>query len=279
MAANRSAAEATAETYYDSTDADNFYEKVWGGEDIHIGLYDPPGISIRDASHKTVVRMAKQLKAIGKHTRAIDLGAGYGGSARYLAREFGCEITCLNLSERQNQRNRQMNEEQSLSDRITVQHGSFEAIPVPDQSMDIVWSQDAFLHSGHRRTVLEEIARVLDQEGELIFTDPMQADDCPDGVLQPVLDRLELDSLGSFAWYRAQLKELGFEEVACTSLVDALRTHYDTVGTTLASRQKELVRVISPAYLSRMLVGLKHWVDAADKGYLNWGILHFRKRG
>lgn len=28
-----------ARDYYNSIDADEFYAKVWGGEDIHIGLY------------------------------------------------------------------------------------------------------------------------------------------------------------------------------------------------------------------------------------------------
>jgi ubiquinone/menaquinone biosynthesis C-methylase UbiE len=45
---------------------------------------------------------------------------------------------------------------------------------------------------------MTEVDRVLKPGGELVFTDPMQADDCPDGVLQPVLDRIHLESLGSF---------------------------------------------------------------------------------
>ncbi|MFT7091319.1 MAG: sarcosine/dimethylglycine N-methyltransferase, partial [Candidatus Azotimanducaceae bacterium] len=49
---SKSAAETTAENYYDSPDADNFYERVWGGEDIHIGLYDEKNITIPEASHK-----------------------------------------------------------------------------------------------------------------------------------------------------------------------------------------------------------------------------------
>lgn len=277
MAQSRSAAEFTAETYYDSDDADRFYEKVWGGEDIHIGIYSEAGTSIRSASHKTVELMAAQLTGIDESTRVIDLGAGYGGSARYLARTFGCTVTCLNLSERQNERNRMLNKEQGLDDRIEVVHGSFEDIPRPDGTMDLTWSQDAFLHSGQRQRVLEEIHRVLAPGGELIFTDPMQADDCPAGVLKPVYDRLELDSIGSFAWYRQQLQALGFDEIGCIPMVEHLRSHYDRVATELAMRQNDLLGEISPDYLERMLVGLKNWVDAADNGYLAWGILHFRK--
>lgn len=277
MSQSRSAAEATAENYYDSSDADNFYEKIWGGEDIHIGIYDAPDISISEASHKTVALMASQLGKVTTDTHIIDLGAGYGGSARYLARTFGCKVTCLNVSERQNARNRMLNQQQGLADRISVVHASFEDIPEKDASMDIAWSQDAFLHSGNRRRVLEEIGRILKPGGQLIFTDPMQADDCPDGVLQPVYDRLELDSIGSFAWYRQQLAELGFSEIGCTPMVEHLRNHYDRVGRELGERRSLLSGDISADYLDRMLVGLKNWVDAADNGWLAWGILHFRK--
>ncbi|MEX0942294.1 MAG: methyltransferase domain-containing protein [Pseudomonadales bacterium] len=278
MTPNKSSAESTAETYYDSDDADHFYETVWGGEDIHIGIYDEPGISIPDASHKTVEMMASSLENVTPDSKVIDLGAGYGGSARYLARRFGCHVTCLNVSERQNERNRMLNKKHGLQDKVSVQHGSFENIPEEDHTMDLVWSQDAFLHSGQRRKVLEEINRITRPGGELVFTDPMQADDCPPGVLQPVYDRLELDSLGSIRWYQEQLADLGFEEVKVTPMVEQLRNHYDNVGTELASRQNDLVGKISMDYLSRMLVGLKNWVDAADNGYLSWGILHFRKK-
>ena len=30
-----------AEAYYDSVDADAFYRRIWGGEDIHIGSTRP----------------------------------------------------------------------------------------------------------------------------------------------------------------------------------------------------------------------------------------------
>ena len=105
---NRNAAESVAENYYDSSDADIFYERVWGGEDIHIGLYES-GLSIFEASRKTVELMATTLITLDENSRVLDLGAGYGGAARYLAEKYGCQVTCLNLSETQNERNRLLN--------------------------------------------------------------------------------------------------------------------------------------------------------------------------
>lgn len=274
----RNEAETVAEDYYDSSDADKFYEVVWGGEDIHIGLYEP-GMDTFEASRRTVEAMARQLDDIGPDTRVIDLGAGYGGSGRFLASAYGCRTTCLNLSEVQNERNRKLNREQKLDHLVDVLHGSFEDVPAADGSYDVVWSQDAFLHSGYRDKVISEIDRVLKPGGQLIFTDPMQADDCPADVLQPVYDRLSLDSLASPGYYRASLGKLGFEEVAFHELTHQLRSHYAAIRESLQSRYDELSSQISTAYLDRMITGLGHWVDAADKGYLAWGILHFRKKG
>ena len=278
MSNNRNAAESVAENYYDSSDADTFYETVWGGEDIHIGLYASETMPIAEASRRTVATMADQLQGVGRATRILDLGAGYGGSARYLADRFGCQVACINLSERQNQRNRMLNQEQGVSDKVDVVHGSFEELPSGLTGFDVVWSQDAFLHSGNRDQVLDEIARVLSAGGELIFTDPMQADDCPADVLQPVYDRLQLDTLGSLAYYHEGLCRRGFDLVQWRPMVEQLRTHYSRVKQELESRFDELQTTISSDYITRMINGLGHWVAAADNGYLNWGILHFRKK-
>ena len=273
---SRNTAEKVAEDYYDSTDADTFYERVWGGEDIHIGLYDE-GLSIHDASRKTVELMATTLLTLNNDSRVLDLGSGYGGSARYLAKKYGCQVTCLNLSDVQNARNRSLCQEQGVSDKVSVLHGSFESIPCGAEEFDIVWSQDAFLHSGHKKTVLEEVNRVLKPGGELIFTDPMQSDDCPADVLQPVYDRLNLDSLGSFGFYKKHLEISGLTEENALPMTAQLRTHYSEVANELKGRYDQLTETISAEYMDRMLLGLQNWVSAADSGYLAWGVLHYVK--
>jgi sarcosine/dimethylglycine N-methyltransferase len=268
----------TAREYYNSDDADNFYFHVWGGEDIHIGLYAFPGESIATASRRTVQRMADQLvQGLGPNSRVLDVGAGYGGAARYLANTYGCQVTALNLSEKENKRNRKMNRTLSLDQSIDVVDGSFESVPAADASFDLAWSQDAILHSGHRDRVIGEIARVLRPGGELIFTDPMQADDCPEGVLQPVLDRIHLESLGSIAFYREVAARHGLQELEVLELTNNLVVHYMRVRDELARVRDELAGKVSDAYIERMLAGLGHWVEAGERGYLCWGILHFRK--
>ncbi len=261
--------------YYDSESADSFYFHVWGGEDIHVGIYQNPRQPIREASRTTVMEMARQLPRLDERTEVLDIGAGYGGSARFLTTEYGCPVDCLNLSETENRRNREMNIARRLDDRIKVLEGNFEDLPFQEDAYDVVWSQDALLHSNRKRKVFEEVARVLRPGGHFIFTDPMQADDCPDGVLQPVLDRIHLEEMGSVARYRQLAADLGFREAQVLEMPFHLVNHYSRVLEEVENNFDTVVEKSGREYTERMMQGLVHWIEAGKKGFLNWGILHF----
>ena len=264
-----------AQDYYNSTPADEFYFKIWGGDHIHVGIYNHSKESIKDASPRIVEIMASKVN-LNKDTKLLDLGSGYGGAARYLAKKFGCEVTCLNLSETQNERNIQLNKKHDLDHLITVVEGNFEDIPFPDNSFEVVWSQDAIVHSANRVVVLEEVSRVLKDDAEFIFTDLMQTYDCPKSILKPVLDRIHLDSLGSFGFYVEQARKLGVKKSEVTDLSEHLTTHYLRVMEETLKRYDEMVDICGKDYIDKMIQGLKHWVDAGKKDHLSWGIIHMK---
>lgn len=263
--------------YYDSADADNFYFHVWGGEDIHIGIYEPGETDIARASRRTVERMAARLPEMDRASRVLDLGSGYGGAARHLARVFGSHVTALNLSATENARSRALCAAQGLAGRVEVVEGSYEDIPSADAVFDVVWSQDAMLHSGRKERIIAEANRVLRPGGRLIFTDPMESGHGSREDLRPVLERIHLSEMGSFARYRALAAASGFAEVEVIDLTPHLPHHYACVRDELTKRRAELADRISPAFMDRMLAGLGHWVGAGERGLLAWGILHFRK--
>lgn len=266
-----------ARDYYNSSDADKFYAKVWGGEDIHVGLYQSPDEPIRAASHRTVEHLGRRLEGVTNETRVLDLGAGYGGAARYLAKQYGCHVTCLNLSEVENARNRELNRETGLEPLIDVVDGSFEKIPFDDDRFDVAWSQDAILHSGNRQLVFQEIDRVLKSPGQFVMTDPMRSDDCPDGVLQPILDRLHLSDLSSPQTYLDYAKSLGWNNEGFEEHTEQLVRHYSSVLQTTKSLEDSLTGEISSEYLTRMKRGLQYWIEGGSAGHLAWGVFLFRK--
>lgn len=266
-----------AKTYYDSHDADQFYYNIWGGEDIHVGLYQGAEDNIGDASHRTVLRMLELLGPLTAQSRVLDIGAGYGGSARVIHQRHGCPVTCLNISEVQNERNRARNAQLGVDDQITVLAGNFESLPFEPAQFDVVWCQDSILHSGKKRTVFQEVDRVLAPGGRFIFTDPMQRHDADLDALKPVLDRIHLAEMGSYQRYRQYAQELGWKEVVVEEHNPQLPNHYGRVRQDLLDRYDDLIKLASQAYVDRMIQGLAHWVEAGQKGQLAWGILCFEK--
>jgi sarcosine/dimethylglycine N-methyltransferase len=186
-------------------------------------------------------------------------------------------VVAVNLSEVENKRARILNRKQHLWNSIEIVDGNFEELEYDDESFDIVWSQDAFLHSPAKKQVVREAARVLKPGGDFIFTDPMQSDECPDGVLQPILDRIHLESMATPSFYRNTASEYGLKEIKYNELTEHLLKHYSAVLNETIERQHELNDQISSEYRQNMKKGLKHWIDGASRGYLSWGILHFRK--
>ncbi len=276
-----SRAVAVAEDYYDSDDADAFYSRIWGGQDLHLGIYFDGVTDIAEASVATVDHMLAALAdagaAPGPGSRIIDLGAGYGGSARRIAATTGASVTCLNLSDTQNDRNRVLTRAAGLADLVSIVHGDFADIPKGNDSFDVVWSQDAFLHAPQRDHVIAEAFRVLKPGGHLIFTDPMEVPGAPAEVMAPIYDRLALPDLGSVEAYSAYARLVGFESTAWIDLSDHLPRHFQRVAEDLTARRAEVEEAASPAYVSRMLEGLDHWVSGGRAGQLAWGIQLFRK--
>lgn len=269
-------AEGVARAAYDDPGADWFYSQIWGGQDIHVGIYREPDESIAVASHRTMERMVDRL---GERPVAevVDLGSGYGGAARHLHRRLGAEVLAVNVSPTQNDRARALTRDAGMAESVTVVEGSYTDVPADSDSFDLAWSQDAFLHSDQREVAIAEAARVLRPGGELLFTDPMSADDTPVDQLGPVLDRLKLPSLGSPARYRAHAADAGLVEVGFEDHTEQLATHYGRVLEESRARMEELQQAADEAFLDRMMRGLEHWVDAGSRGLLTWGIFHFRK--
>jgi len=232
---------------------------------------------IRTASRLTVDAMVAKLGDIsGK--RVIDLGAGYGGAARVLAKKHGAHVTCLNLSLKENARNRELTQAAGLSDKISVVDGSFDDMPFADAEFDVAWSQDAILHAPDRLAVLREVERVLKPGGQFVFTDPMQADGLVDThALQPIYDRIHLADLASIGFYRKALTDLGFAEVETDELTRQLGNHYARVREVMLEKLEEFG--LPDAFVERMGDGLELWVNGATTRQLSWAIMHYCKLG
>jgi tocopherol O-methyltransferase len=83
--------------HYD--DLDRFYREFWG-EHVHHGLFDARGMSPEEATRRLIAVVAAEA-GVRPGSAVCDVGCGYGGTSRVLAREYHARVTALTISSAQ----------------------------------------------------------------------------------------------------------------------------------------------------------------------------------
>jgi len=122
----------------------------------------------------STIEMAKLAKPKASD-RVLDVGCGIGGSARWLAREFGCQVTGIDLTEDYILAASKLTQLVKLNQRVDFQVASALQLPVEDQSIDLVWTEHASMNIQNKPGFYREIARVLKPNGRFVFHDVFAA--------------------------------------------------------------------------------------------------------
>jgi len=111
-------------------------------------------------------RMADLLK-ISAADRVLDLACYVGGPARQLAREYGCQVVGLDISEDCIAIAQRLTELCGLDDKARFICCNAETVPMPDGSFTVAWSQGSFPSD---LSWLKEMHRLLVPGGRIAFT-------------------------------------------------------------------------------------------------------------
>ncbi|GMH43985.1 hypothetical protein BSKO_11919 [Bryopsis sp. KO-2023] len=278
------------EYYYDTDDAFNFYQELWGGRNLHLGHYPvdyvPSVECVLEASDKSMNYLIDTLAPAltpgengTERRKAVDMGSAYGGCARAMATRFGCEVLCVDMSVRENEICRKQTKEANLDHLVKCPTElSFLDTGAPDESMDAVFSMDSFLHAG--AAVMKEVARVLKPGGIAAFTDPMRSDGVSKAKLHEVFKRVPgLENMGTPSGYVTGGTEHGLRLHRFEDRTDDMARHYAAVHSVLENARDKgtLQGKVSDAFIAKMLSGLKTWSEQAYKRNLTWGLMVFIK--
>src|SRR5712691_1219983 len=101
------------------------------------------------------------LLALDGHERILDLGCGIGGPSRYLAKNFGCRVTGLDLTPEFCRVATMLAQRTGLADKVDYRVGNALAMPFADASFDVIWSQNVAMNIAERDRLYAEIHRAL----------------------------------------------------------------------------------------------------------------------
>lgn len=260
---------STTQAYYDGP-ADEIYRTIWG-DNLHLGVPRSDDSSHPEAMEHTNEIMAAAVD-LGPDTRVLDLGCGYGSTARYLAANFGCTVTGTNISEKELELARQRAAEAGLAHLLTFEYEDFHSLACPDNSYDVVWSQEAFLHAADKNAVLSECRRVLKPAGSLIFTDILVSRETPAEDRGRIYDRVKSPDMWDLDDYRTALSRLGFSVSREEDWSRHVARSYGWVRDRLRENREALLPRIGADVVDGTLDALSFWVNSANAGYIGWAM-------
>ena len=101
----------------------------------------------------------------------LDVGCGLGGPSRYLAATYGCTVQGIDLSADFVAAATDLAERTGLAHTVSYAPGNALALPFPDGSFDVAWTQHVAMNIGDRSRLYAEIHRVLRPGGRLAAYD------------------------------------------------------------------------------------------------------------
>ena len=111
-----------------------------------------------------------ELAGVASDTRVLDAGCGIGGAARFLADHFGCDVDAIDLVAEFVETAKQLTALCGLDAKIRYRQGSVTDLPYPDQSFDLVWSQNVTMNIEDKPRMFAEVHRVLAPGGRFTLS-------------------------------------------------------------------------------------------------------------
>ncbi|MEM9783868.1 MAG: methyltransferase domain-containing protein [Pseudomonadota bacterium] len=117
-----------------------------------------------------------QLQILPAH-RILDVGCGLGGSARFAAKNYGCTVAGIDLTEEYVATGQTLCDWVGLSDRVHLWQGNALSLPFSDEEFDGAFTMHASMNIEGKQALFSEVARVLKPGARLGIYDIMQASD------------------------------------------------------------------------------------------------------
>lgn len=190
-----------------------------------------------DSFHPGGLALTEQLGTLiglGPGQRVLDVAAGTGTSAIFLAERFGCEVVGIDYGRDSVALANAAASEAGLASRVRFEQGDAERLPFEANNFDAVICECAFCTFPNKTTAAAEIARVLRPGGRLGLSDLTRSGPLPaelEGLLAWIACIADAQPVDRYVDY---LESAGLA-------VDQIENRDDVLGQTVADVRGKLL--------------------------------------
>jgi SAM-dependent methyltransferase len=155
---------------------------------------------------------------VGADSDVLDVCAGLGGPARFLAQRYGARVTGLDLTRSRCAAGRRLSRLVGLDRLVRMVNGDAQAMPFRSRSFSAIVSQEGLLHVPDKVAALRECARVARPGARIAFTDWVATPRLGDGERRQLGEWMAAVTIQSVDGYRALLGRAGVSGVEVEDL-------------------------------------------------------------
>ncbi len=203
--------------YYDNCEVD--YTIVWHLKShlaMHYGYWEKDTKRLRNALNLMNQKLA-EYAGISDTDKVLDAGCGVGGSSIFLAKNYGCEVHGITLSEKQVLSCRENAAENRVGHKVQFDRQNYLCTNFEDRSFDVVWGMESVCYAFDKRDFLREAYRLLRPGGRIVIADffskPLKTGSPEAKLMDKWTDTWAIKSFAVTEEFRRKAAEEGFGNV------------------------------------------------------------------
>jgi len=202
--------------YYDYTLL--YYKYFWhrSALAIHYGFWDEGTKSHQESLLNSNKFMAEKVR-IEPNRLILDAGCGIGGSAIWIAKNFGATVIGITLSEKQVREAYRIAKIYNVDRLVKFYIRDYVKTGFEDNLFDIVWGQESICYAENKKDFLKEAFRVLKKNGKIIVADGFLKRDAKsdkeEQMIKIFTDGLALSNLDKIDNFKKSMEEVGFKSI------------------------------------------------------------------
>ncbi len=227
--------------------------------------------------------MAERVK-IGKRDHVLDAGCGVGGSSIFLARNYGCHVTGITLSQRQAAMASWNAKRHGVQHLVRFRKENFTRTAFQDESFDVVWSIESVCHARKKIDFIRESYRILRKGGRIAIADGFiekGAGRWKENLIRKMIRGWAVPNLSTMEAICEDMRKTGFSSVKRTDetshiLPSSLRLYYASFPALLATKLGEIAHIRNRTQTANVLSAYYQHI-ALKRGLWKYGIVSAEK--